>query len=140
MCAPVRLSCMGCNLPRSLLDTLSLQEDRGMGRQLRIAHLVINSNTSTTRIHMKGYYHATYHHIIQELYTSAQYITSIKVKQDTSFAVYRNYVDRGLPYSKEKVSIHDASRGCPPSSTKTSSSCGKPPATMGLHAMTCVFY
>jgi hypothetical protein len=38
---------------------------------------------------------------------------------------------RGLPCSKEKVSIGDTSRGCPPSSTVMATfSCGKPPAMM----------
>jgi hypothetical protein len=48
---------------------------------------------------------------------------------------------RGLPRSKEKVSIHDASQGCPPSSiVMCSFSYGKPHARTGLHAMICTFY
>jgi hypothetical protein len=45
---------------------------------------------------------------------------------------------RGLPYTREKVSIRDASWGCPLSSTATASfSCRELHVTMGLHAMTC---
>jgi hypothetical protein len=39
------------------------------GYQLSIAHVVVKSNTSTTRIYMEGYYHATYHIIIEGPYT-----------------------------------------------------------------------
>jgi hypothetical protein len=43
---------------------------------------------------------------------------------------------RGLPYSKEKVSIHGASQGCPPiSAVVTSFPCGKPPVVTDLHVI-----
>jgi hypothetical protein len=48
----------------------------------------------------------------------------------THYSFYRIYIYWGLPYSKKKVSISGASRGCPPSSAATASSLDeKPPTT-----------
>jgi hypothetical protein len=60
-----------------------------------------------------------------------------KVKQNTSFAFLWVLYAPELALLKGKVSVHNASCGCPPrSSAIVSSSCGKPPAMTGLYAMT----